>query len=214
MRSRKPLAALRRILGATVVGIATAAVVWVVAGSALGILSGIAAAGGSFVVISWIELWPMDAGKTKEFIGREDVNPFVDEVVVVAYAFAGIASIAVLVVLGQGAARGTAAVALGGVFLAWASVHLMYATRYADLYYTDGKRGIDFNNGNADGPDPAYRDFFYFSYNLGMTYQVSDTAVTRSEIRAVVLRHCLVSYLFGAVILATTINLVVSIVNA
>jgi uncharacterized membrane protein len=45
-----------------------------------------------------------------------------------------------------------------------------------------------------------------------MTYQVSDTAVSSSPIRAVVLRHCLFSYVFGAAILATTINLVVGIV--
>ncbi len=36
---------------------------------------------------------------------------------------------------------------------------------------------------------PEYRDFFYFSYNLGMTYQVSDTNVSSTRIRSVVLRH-------------------------
>nr|WP_205629293.1 DUF1345 domain-containing protein [Jiangella muralis] len=61
---------------------------------------------------------------------------------------------------------------------------------------------------------PCYRDFRYFSYNLGMTYQVSDTAVTSTAVRSVVLRHCLLSYAFGAMILATTINLVVDIVSA
>ena len=65
--------------------------------------------------------------------------------------------------------------------------------------------GIDFNSNDP----PAFRDFFYFSYNLGMTYQVSDTSVSNQTIRAVVLRHCLLSYVFGTVILATTINLVV-----
>lgn len=60
---------------------------------------------------------------------------------------------------------------------------------------------------------PAYRDFLYFSYNLGMTYQVSDTSVTSATIRAVVLRHCLLSYVFGTSILATTINLVTGIVT-
>lgn len=44
--------------------------------------------------------------------------------------------------------------------------------------------------------------------SLGMTYQVSDTNVTDETIRAVALRHCLLSYAFGTVILATTINLV------
>ncbi len=69
--------------------------------------------------------------------------------------------------------------------------------------------GIDFN---SDDP-PAYSDFLYFSYNLGMTYQVSDTDVSSSLIRRVVLRHSLLSYVFGASILATTINLVTGIVT-
>ncbi len=210
---RKPIAAVPRIVASTVIGVATGLLVWALGEPALAVLSGIAAASLVFVAVGWFVLWPLDAGETREFVGREEVNPFMEEVVVVAFALAGIASIAVLMVLGHSAARGTAAIALAGVFLAWGSVHLMYATRYADLFYTGDKQGIDFNNGDP-GPDPAYRDFFYFSYNLGMTYQVSDTAVTRSEIRAVVLRHCMLSYVFGAVILATTINLVVAIVNA
>jgi uncharacterized membrane protein len=87
----------------------------------------------------------------------------------------------------------------------------MYASRYAHLYYTPPVGGIDFSPSDQSpepGDRPAFRDFFYFSYNLGMTYQVSDTNVTGPKLRSVVLRHCLLSYLFGAAILATTINLV------
>ncbi len=103
-----------------------------------------------------------------------------------------------------------AALALCGVFMSWAALHLMYAARYAYLYYrTPGGGGIDFN---TEEP-PRYIDFLYFSYNLGMTYQVSDTDVSTSEIRAVALRHCLMSYVFGATILATTINLIAGIVT-
>ena len=46
-----------------------------------------------------------------------------------------------------------------------------------------------------------------------MTYQVSDTSVSNTEIRAIALRHCLLSYVFGTVLLATTINLVMGIVT-
>jgi uncharacterized membrane protein len=60
--------------------------------------------------------------------------------------------------------------------------------------------------------DRPFVNFFYFSYNLGMTNQVSDTSVSNATIRAVALRHCVMSYLFGTVILATTINLVAGIV--
>ncbi len=37
---------------------------------------------------------------------------------------------------------------------------------------------------------------FWPSYNLGMTYQVSDTSVASTQIRSIVLRHCLLSYAF------------------
>ena len=96
-------------------------------------------------------------------------------------------------------------IAVLGVFMAWAALHLMYAdqVRLPLLRLVGAGRHRLQRHRTA-----AYRDFFYFSYNLGMTYQVSDTDVTSPEIRPVVLRHCLLSYVFGAAILATTINLV------
>ncbi len=45
-------------------------------------------------------------------------------------------------------------------------------------------------------------------FTLGMTYQVSDTNITDHTIRSTVLRHTLLSFVFGSVILTTTINLV------
>ena len=41
-----------------------------------------------------------------------------------------------------------------------------------------------------------------------MTFQVSDTNIQNGQIRATALRHMWLSYLFGTVIIATTINLV------
>ncbi|MFD0548398.1 DUF1345 domain-containing protein [Streptomyces rectiviolaceus] len=176
----------------------------------LGILAGIAAAETLFVVAGWIVLWPMDAATTHRNVRREEFRPVTEELVVVGAALCGLIGIVVLLLLGDsGMGHAAAATALGGVFMAWAALHLMYATRYAYLYYLAPTGGIDFN---SDDP-PAYSDFLYFSFNLGMTYQVSDTGVSSSTIRAVVLRHCLLSYVFGASILATTINLVAGIVT-
>lgn len=176
----------------------------------LAVLLAIAVAGAVYVVFGWVVLWPMDAGATRVNATHEDLTPGVDEVVVGAAALGGLGGVVALLLVGGStvAGRADAAVALGGVFAAWASLHLMYATRYAHLYYSDTPGGIDFNSTDP----PAFRDFLYFSYNLGMTYQVSDTAVQDGAIRAVVLRHCLASYVFGAAIIATTINLVVGIV--
>jgi len=76
--------------------------------------------------------------------------------------------------------------------------------RGTPVYYIDEDGGIDFNE-----PDPpTYLDFAYLAFTIGMTFQVSDTDLTHKVIRATALRHALLSYLFGAIIVATTINLV------
>ncbi len=205
MTNRLLLSAPSRLAGSVVVGTIVGLIVGLAHEPPLGILSGIAAASTLFVIAGWVVLWPMSAEETKQVARREDFQPLVEELSVVAAALSGLVGIVVVLVLRHSDSTNiAAAVALGGVFMAWAAVHLMYAARYAYNYYLAPGGGIDFN---ITAP-PDYRDFFYFSYNLGMTYQVSDTNVSNEKIRAIVLRHCLLSYIFGTVILATTINLV------
>lgn len=199
--------AITRLACAVVFGAVVGAAVGVPVDSQLGILAGIAATEAFFVVAGWIVLWPMDAKATRGHARREDLRPVAEELVVIAAAVCGLVGIVVLLLGNSDPTH--AATALAGVFTAWAALHLMYATRYAYLYYPGSAGGIDFN---SEQP-PAYRDFLYFSYNLGMTYQVSDTSVSSPTIRAMVLRHCLLSYVFGTSILATAINLVVNIVS-
>jgi uncharacterized membrane protein len=200
----------RLSLGAAV-GVVVGLVVGFAAGPPLGVLTGIAAMGITTLVTGWAVLWPMDATETKANVQREDFRPVVEELVIVAAALCGLVTIVVLLLLSKSdSGRAIAGAAPVGVAAVWAGLHLTYAIRYAHRYYEAPEGGIDFN---TDEP-PAYRDFLYFSYNLGMTYQVSDTAVSSSRIRAIVLRHCLLSYVFGTVILATTINLVVGIVES
>ncbi len=97
-----------------------------------------------------------------------------------------------------------AALGTGSVLLSWCLIHTVFAARYARLYYTGSYGGIDF----PGDKHPDYADFGYFAFTVGMTYQVSDTNVTDRKMRRTTLRHALLSYLFGAVIIATTINLV------
>ncbi len=97
-----------------------------------------------------------------------------------------------------------AALTLCSVAASWLVVHTVFTLRYARLYYTDPAGGIDFNQDAA----PQYLDFAYLALTIGRTYQVSDTDLQTSQIRAVALRQALISFLLGAVILATTINLI------
>jgi uncharacterized membrane protein len=95
------------------------------------------------------------------------------------------------------------------VVLAWASVHSVFTLRYASTYYVESGGGVDFNQKQP----PRYSDFAYLAFTLGMTFQVSDTDLTTGTIRRLALRHALLSYLFGAVIVALVINVIGSLLK-
>jgi uncharacterized membrane protein len=82
-------------------------------------------------------------------------------------------------------------------------VHTVFTARYARLYYTGEDGGVDFH----EEARPSYSDFAYLAFTVGATFQVSDTDISSNEIRRTVLRHSLLSYLFGAIIIAATVNL-------
>ncbi len=100
-----------------------------------------------------------------------------------------------------------------GIFFSWMLLHTIYSFRYAHLYYgkdkeiKDGGKGIIF----PGEKDPDYIDFAYFSFVIGMTFQVSDTSITSRQIRHIVLIHSLISFGFNVVIIALCVNAVVSV---
>jgi uncharacterized membrane protein len=100
------------------------------------------------------------------------------------------------------------AVASMTVILSWATVHTVFTLRYARLYYASGG-GIDFHEERP----PAYGDFAYLAFTIGMTYQVSDTTIASRTIRRTALLHAYMSYLFGTVVVAMTINVIASLLN-
>jgi uncharacterized membrane protein len=155
----------------------------------------------------WSAIWPMDADQTAAHAEREDPSKAVADLLIVSASIASLLGV-LLVILGskqQGANQGlSVGIAVASVLLSWALVHSNFTTRYARLYYTGIDGGIDFKSDEK----PKYSDFAYVAFTLGMTYQVSDTDLQSPVMRATALRHALVSYLFGAVIIAATINLV------
>jgi uncharacterized membrane protein len=100
------------------------------------------------------------------------------------------------------------ALAIVSVALAWTSIHTVYVLRYARLYYTPPEGGIDFS-----GEKPDYIDFAYLALTIGMTFQVSDTDVTTKRVRRTALHHALLSYVFGAVIVAITVSSVAALLG-
>jgi len=90
---------------------------------------------------------------------------------------------------------------IGGWFLMQTS----YTLHYPRIYYADSDEpgGLNF-----PGSEPDDRDFAYFAFGVGMTFQVADVAVTSKRMRHVVLKHSLFSFWYNLAIIALLINVV------
>lgn len=103
---------------------------------------------------------------------------------------------------------------LASVSVSWWLVHTVFAMRYARLYYTpdadDGKPGgLQF----PEEPEPDYLDFIYFSFVLGMTFQVSDVEISSRTIRRLAWLHGLISFVFNTAIVALSINIISGLIS-
>ena len=87
-------------------------------------------------------------------------------------------------------------------------MHTVFILRYARLYYSPPKGGVDFHD-----EEPDYRDFAYLGLTIGMTFQVSDTDLVGKRIRRVALHHALLSYVFGTGIVAVTVSSVAALLG-
>jgi uncharacterized membrane protein len=160
----------------------------------------------------WRDIHGLDAEQTMAVATREDDSRAATRMIVVVACVVSLLGVAFALVKSRRAHGALDTVltieSVVTVVLSWALVHLVYLLRYAHLYYTDPPGGVDFHGDEA----PDYGEFAYLAFTIGMTYQVSDTDLGSRAIRRALLGHALLSYLFGTVILALTINLVANLV--
>jgi uncharacterized membrane protein len=101
-----------------------------------------------------------------------------------------------------------------GVIFSWVLLHTLFTYRYAHYFYGDHANLKDQHAGGLIIPGeehPDYLDFAYFSFVVGMTFQVSDIQITSRRMRRMALLHGLLSFVFNTVIVALTINVVVEL---
>ncbi len=194
------------VVGVAVGALVTAADTW-----ELGIVVGWAAACLVYVAWVWLLIGWMDATETASHARREDPVRAVSEALILGASVASLGAVGMLLVAARSASDARsgslAAIALVGVALSWLLIHTLFTLRYASTYVGGEVRDIDFN---TDEP-PRYTDFAYVAFSVGMTFQISDTNLTTSALRGIVLRHALLSYVFGTVVVATTINLAITL---
>jgi uncharacterized membrane protein len=180
----------------------------------LAALLGWNAAAGVFVGWVWLNIRRLDSDRTSSNAVRED------DFEAAAHVFPILAGLVSLVGAGFALLRasqesGVTAAAITGlatltVVLSWLGLNTAFTLRYAQLYYGEaGGRGIDFHG----DPTPDYRDFAYLAFTIGMTYQVSDTDLGHKAIRRTVLRHSLLSYVYGTAVVAVMVNVVAGLLS-
>lgn len=164
-----------------------------------------------YVAWVWWSIGRMDGTATSDHARKEDPKRALSDILFLVASLASLFSL--IFVLEQaksapGVGKGViAGLAVASVALSWLLVHTLFTLRYGELYYSHSRGGIDFNQKKG----PRYTDFAYLAFTVGMTFQVSDTDISDDVIRATVLRHMLLSYLFGSVIIASSVNFIVSI---
>jgi uncharacterized membrane protein len=161
-----------------------------------------------FIIGLCYRLAPLDAAGTAARSQREDPRRSTADLLLLGASLVSLLAVGLVLVRAsqqQGLDKGLlVGVSVLSIVLAWGVVHTVYTLRYARLYYRGSPGGVSFNE---DDP-PVYLDFAYLALTIGMTFQVSDTDLQSKEIRRLALRHALISYVFGALIIATTVNLV------
>jgi uncharacterized membrane protein len=181
----------------------------------LAVVAGWDAAALTFLLCIWPIILRADGAHAARLATREDETRGTAALLLVAASLASLLGVVFALDL-AGRESGSLRVLLIGfavltVLVSWTVVNTVYTLRYADLHYRSREAGIGF--GDPDGQRPTYRDFAYVAFTIGMCYQVSDTTVGDRRIWGTVLSHAFLSYVFGVVIVAGSVNLIAGLLS-
>ena len=167
----------------------------------------------SFIITSWIIFLKLPIADIEKRANKEDGSRFFVLVSILISSFASMVTVLLLMISKDklpGHETTTAIVAVMGIMMSWVLVHTIFTFHYAHLYYfkemddTTVGKPLDFPGKTK----PDYLDFAYFSFVIGMTFQVSDVEIPSRTIRRTVLAHSLLSFALNTFVVALTINLI------
>jgi len=164
--------------------------------------------------MTWIVFFTTGPQHIREESKIEDDSRTVIFFVVIIATIAGLVGVLQLLLSKKGSDHDNAIIlpiAILGMVFSWLLVHSIFTVRYAHLYYGNDPDQPEIHVGGLKFPadsKPDFLDFAYFSFVLGMTFQVSDVEVTSKAMRRIALFHGLLSFGYNTVIVALTINVI------
>ena len=172
-----------------------------------------AAMGFDFAALVFIaSLWPLlidsTAAQMRAHSQANDANRMLVLAITTLVTFAVMAAITGELPHAKDGDKLAMAKLVGTLLLIWLFANLVFTIHYAHYYYaTDPDKGGDV--GGIDFPGtkvPDYKDFGYFAFTLGMTFQTSDVAIRANRVRHVALLHSFGAFVFNIGVIAFTIN--------
>lgn len=175
------------------------------------------------LLLAWLTIVTTPPDKLRTRAQKQDLSHILIFIFVLVTACAGLFSVGFLFFSKQAFAEPShfwihLLAGLVAVVCSWMLVHTVFGLRYAHTYYGDPDgpagpishaRGLEFPGGR----EPDYMDFAYFSFVIGMTFQVSDVVITSRDFRKLVLVHGMLSFGFNTVILALALNTVSTVLG-
>ena len=167
----------------------------------------------SFICSSWVVFFSRPVADIISQANKEDGSKLFVLIITIVTSFASMFAVLLLVLSKeQSPDRVVLAVilAIAGMMLSWVMVHTIFTFHYAHLYYfkaiddTPNDEALDF----PATTKPDYLDFAYFSFVIGMTFQVSDVQINSRLVRRTTLAHALLSFALNTFVVALTINLI------
>ena len=203
--------AMRRALTAFAAGLIVAVVLLPFVTWGLAVVAGWDAAALTVLLAIWPVIIRADSSLAPRLAAREDETAGAARTLLVGASVASLLGAGYALHLAwqaSGASRvPLIGVAVLTVLLSWTVINAVYTLRYADQYFRSKSGGIEFGTGD-DQQHPGYRDFAYVAFTIGMCYQVSDTTLRDPLVRRTALAHAIMSYGFGVVIIAGSVNLI------
>ncbi|MBX6381299.1 MAG: DUF1345 domain-containing protein [Thermoflavifilum aggregans] len=166
---------------------------------------------GVLLLTMWLSIMLVHPAEIKRRAALLDMEQSLIFTFLLLAATASLLAMVKLLRLPPGALHGQWWFLLMVITVSWLLVHTIFAMHYAHLYY-HGRRadagsekgwGLEFPQEKR----PDYMDFVYFSFCIGMTFQVSDVQIGSRTIRRLAFLHALIAFLFNTFILAMMVNL-------
>lgn len=165
------------------------------------------------IVMTWITFFITTAKQIRIQSKVQDPNRSIIFIIILICTLASFLTVLLMIVTkksGESGGSWRLFIAVAGMLFSWLLIHTSFTLRYAHIFYGDHKTNPNTHAGGLEFPGdslPDYLDFAYYSFVLGMTFQVSDIQITSKRFRRLALLHGLISFIFDTTMIALTINI-------